>query len=222
LNRPTSKISILIFLEGDNTMAKKIYPSNDAEFAVWLANLVNKATIYKTELKLSGDQLNDFQSKLAAFNENVALKRQKREESAAQTVIVREQRTELNQDVGLFNNAAKSIKGLPVNILEELGLSPNEANFGNTAPISPSDLIVTGTSDGTNRLKWKRGDNKHGTTFIIEAKIGNADTWTMIDVATGATFEHKNQTPGVKAQYRIKAKRGDSASGYTNTAVVYG
>jgi hypothetical protein len=222
LNRPTSKISILIYWKEIKTMAKKIYPSNDAEFAVWLANLVNKANGYKSELKLTSEQLDELHGKLISFNGNVALRQQKREESAAQTALVREARADLNTEVGLFNNAVKSIKGLRANILEELGLSPNEANFGNTVTAAPFDLVVTGTSDGTNRLKWKRGGNRQGTTFIIEGKIGSADAWTMIDAVTGATFAHKDQTPGVKAQYRIKAKRGDSVSGCTNTAVVYG
>lgn len=203
-------------------MAKKIYPSNDAEFAVWLANLVNKANTYKTELKLTGDQLSALQNKLTTFNGNVALKHQKREESVAQTVLVRDERASLNKDIGLFNNAFKSIDGLPPNILEELGLNVNEGNFGNTAPSSPQDLVVTGTSDGTNHLKWNRNNNRHGTLFIIEARIGSSEHWVMVDAVTGSGYDHKDQTPGVKTQYRIKARRGDFVSSYSNWAIVYG
>jgi hypothetical protein len=83
-------------------------------------------------------------------------------------------------------------------------------------------LVATGTSDGTNSLKWNRSGNRQGTTFIIEAKIGDSNVWTMIDAVTNSTYKHKNQTPGVKVQYRVRAKRGDFESGYTNVAVVYG
>lgn len=203
-------------------MTKKIYPSNDAEFAVWLANLINKGSLYKTELNLNGSQMADLQNKLESFNTNLALKQQKREESVAQTSLVKVERDDLNKEIGLLNNAFKAIKGLPVNILEELGLSVNASYFGTTAPSAPLDLVVTGTSDGTNSLKWKRNGNRQGTTFIIEAKIGSSDNWVMIDAVTGASYKHKNQTPGVKIQYRIKAKRGEFESGCTNTAVVYG
>jgi len=203
-------------------MAKKIYPSNDAEFAVWLTNFINKADVYKDQLNLSDFQISALQAKLTSFNTNLALKQQKKEESVAQTALVKDERTDLNEEVGLFNNAFKSIKGLASNIIEELGLSVNEGNFGNVPPTAPSDLVVTGTSDGTNSLKWKRGGNRQGTTFIIEAKIGNSENWVMIDAVTGASYKHKDQTPGVKIQYRIKAKRGEFESGYTNTAVVYG
>ena len=44
----------------------------------------------------------------------------------------------------------------------------------------------------------------------------------IIDVVTSSAYDHTNQTPGVKSQYRIKAKRGDLESGPSNTAVVYG
>jgi hypothetical protein len=203
-------------------MAKKIYPSNDAEFAVWLANLINKATVYKTTLKLEETQIDALTAKLTAFNTNLGLKQQKKEESVAQTALVKDERKVLNKDIGLLNSAVKSIDGLASNIIEELGLNANESNFGGAALNNPTDLVATGTSDGTNALKFNRNGNRQGTTFIIEAKIGDSDVWVMIDAVTGSTYKHKNQTPGVKVQYRIKAKRGESESGVSNTAIVYG
>ncbi len=203
-------------------MAKTIYPSNDAEFAVWLANLIKKATVNKIILKLSDTQISALDAKLVAFNESLALKQQKKEESVAQTALVKNQRKNLNKDVGLMNNSFKGIDGLASNILEELGLNANEGSFGGSTVSTPLDLVATGTSDGVNSLKWKRNGNRQGTTFIIEAKIGDANVWTMIDAVTSSTYKHKNQIPGVKIQYRVKAKRGDSESGYTNIAVVYG
>ncbi|HMS40687.1 MAG TPA: fibronectin type III domain-containing protein [Pyrinomonadaceae bacterium] len=203
-------------------MANKIYPSNDAEFAIWLANFINKADLYKAQLNLTGAQITNLQTKLAQFTSNIALKQQKKEESVAQTALVKDERTDLNKDVGLLNNGFKAIDGLPGNILEELGLNINESNIGTSTPTAPTNLVATGTSDGTNSLKYNRNGNRQGTTFIIEAKIGDSNTWAMIDAVTGSTYKHKNQTPGVKIQYRIKAKRGDLESSFSNTAVVYG
>jgi hypothetical protein len=203
-------------------MATKIYPANDAAFAVWLAILLNKASLNKTTLQLSEERLTALNAKLSAFNENLSLKQQKREESIAQTTLVGNLRKDLNREVGLLNTGFKGIDGLPPNLLEELGLSVNEGSFGTTPPAVPLDLVVMGTSDGVNSLKWKRNGNRQGTTFIIEAKIGEASDWTIIDAVTGATYKHKNQTPGVKAQYRVKAKRGELESGASNSAVVYG
>lgn len=203
-------------------MAKTFYPVNDAEFAVWLAILLNKASLNKTTLQVTEERLTALNEKLSTFNENLSLKQQKREESIAQTTLVSNLRKELNKEVSLLNSGFKAIDGLPPNILEELGLNINEGSVGNTTPVAPTDLVVTGTSDGVNSLKWSRSGNRQGTTFIIEAKIGNASSWTIIDAVTGSTYKHKNQTPGVTAQYRVKAKRGELESGFSNTAVVYG
>jgi len=203
-------------------MAKKIYPSNDAEFAVWLANFINKATEHKATLNLTGEQISALEAKLTSFNANVALKQQKKEESVGQTALVRDERKDLNKDVGLLNNAFKAIDGLASNILEELGLNVNEGNSGGSTPAAPSDLVVTGTSDGTNSLKWNKSGNRQGTTFIIEAKSGDSGEWVMIDAVTSSVYKHINQTPGVKIQYRVKAKRGDLVSGFSNIAIVYG
>jgi hypothetical protein len=203
-------------------MANKIYPSNDAEFAVWLANFINKATANRTILHLTEAQIDALESKLIAFNADLALKQQKKEESVGQTAKVKDERKDLNKDVGLLNNSFKAIDGLPSNILEELGLSVSESHSGSSTPAAPADLVATGTSDGTNSLKWKRNGNRQGTTYIIEAKFGDSNDWVIIDAVTRSNYKHLNQTPGVKVQYRVKAKRGEFASGYTNTAVVYG
>lgn len=203
-------------------MAKPIYPSNDAEFALWFANLINKGATHKTTLKLTTEQLSALGEKLTAFNENLALKQQKREESVAQTALVKNLRDDLNKEVGLLNNGFKGIDGLPSNIIEELGLNVSDDRNAGSTPNAPADLVATGTSDGTNSLKFSRSGNRQGTTFIIEAKIGDSNSWVMMDAVTGSNYKHKNQTPGVKVQYRVKAKRGDLESGYSNTAVVYG
>lgn len=203
-------------------MAKKIYPANDAEFAIWLANFILKADLHKSVLNLTATQITEINTKLTQFNTDLALKQQKKEESVAQTALVKNQRKFLNKLVGLLNQGFKGIDGLASNILEEMGLDPNEGNLSNTPPSAPTDLVATGTSDGINSLKWNRNGNRQGTTFIIDAKIANSTDWLMIDAVTGSKYKHKNQTPGVKVQYRIRAKRGELESGTSNTAVVYG
>lgn len=203
-------------------MANTFYPVNDAEFAVWLANLVNKAAFYSHELNLTNEQIGSLQNKLAAFNSNIAVKQQKKEESIAQTALVMLERKDLNKEIGLLNNGFKAIGNLAPNILEEIGLNINDHNFTTSPPSAPTDLVVTGTSDGTNHLKWKRNASRNRVTYIIEAKIGISPDWVMVDAVTSSRYEHRNQTPGVKAQYRVRAKRAEFESGCSNTAVVYG
>jgi len=203
-------------------MAKRLYPSNDADFAVWAANLIKKATDNKAALDLSDARLAALEGKITNFDENLALKRRKKDESKAQTTLVKGLRSDLNGEMSLLNSEFKAIDDLPPDILEEMGLTPNKKRSASVAPFEPSELIVSGTSDGVNSLKWNRNGNRPGTMFIIEARIGEADDWAMIDVVTGSTYKHRNQKPGVTAQYRVKAKRGELESGSSNMAVVYG
>jgi hypothetical protein len=203
-------------------MAKTFYPTNDAEFAIWLANFNNKSTANKGTLGITGEQLTALETGLAEFNNDLALKQQKKEESTSQTTKVRNSRKKLNKLVGKLNTAFKSKDEVTDGLLEELGLDSKDSNLNATTAGTPSNLVVTGTSDGINHLKWNRGGNKQGTMFIIEAKSGDALTFVIVDAVTSSFYEHADQTPGVKTQYRIKAKRGEIASGYSNSAMVYG
>lgn len=203
-------------------MAKTFYPANDAEFAIWLANFNNKTVANKTALGITAEQLSALETGLSEFNNDLALKQQKQEESVAQTAKVRDSRKVLNKLVGKLNSSFKTKDDISSSLLEELGLNSKESSLSGLAVAAPFDLVVTGTSDGVNHLKWNRGNNKQGTMFIIEAKIGDALTFSIVDAVTTSIYEHTNQTPGIKIQYRIKAKRGEATSGYTNPAIVYG
>jgi hypothetical protein len=202
-------------------MAKNFYPANDAEFALWLANFSNKTNINKAILGISGDQLTALASGLQDFNTDLALKQQKQEESVAQTSKVRDSRKSLNKLVGQLNALFKTNDAVASSLIEELGLNSSENSLNALAVNTPSDLVVNGTSDGINHLKWNRGNNRQGTLFIVEVKTGEATNYVMVDAVTNSAYEHKNQTPGVKATYRIKGKRGEIESGYSNNAVVY-
>lgn len=203
-------------------MSKSFYPANDAEFALWLANFISKSDINKDSLEVSEDEIHSLTSELQGFNADLALKQQKQEESVAQTAKVANSRKSLNEKISNLNAKFKANKAITSDIIESLGLNSKDNNLSSANVTTPSDLVVTGTSDGINHLKWNRGNNRQGTNFIIEAKLGNAETWSIVDVVTNSKFEHINQTPGMKAQYRVKAKRGEITSGYSNVAVVYG
>jgi hypothetical protein len=86
---------------------------------------------------------------------------------------------------------------------------------------TPMDLVVQGYSNGTNELKFDRNGNKQGTTFLIEAKIGDALDYTIIGTTRKQSFKHTEQKPGVKTLYRTRAQRGDDFSEYSNVATVY-
>ena len=106
-------------------------------------------------------------------------------------------------------------------MIEELGFDPDDDTPTTIVAIAPSDLVVEGRSNGSNYIKFKRNGNKPVVNFILEMKIGDETQYKFVKVLSKTRFEHKNQTPGVRAFYRVKAVHGDSESTYSNEAVVY-
>jgi hypothetical protein len=103
-------------------------------------------------------------------------------------------------------------------LLAELGLpiTPHTTSLED-----PKELVAVGYSNGDNKLSWKRNGNRNGTVFVIEAKYGASTNWGQIDAVTSTRYTHSNQTPGTQVVYRVRARRGEAVSGYSNTAVVY-
>jgi len=51
--------------------------------------------------------------------------------------------------------------------------------------------------------------------------IGEAASFTFVDVITATKYEHKDQAVGVRAIYRVRAKKRDKISSSSNETVVY-
>ena len=102
-----------------------------------------------------------------------------------------------------------------------LGLKIPDTVPSHTTPNDPISLVAYGTESGTNLLDWFRNENIDRTQFVIEAKFGTATAWQIVDVVMATKFQDAGRTPGVKAVYRVYARRGERRSGYSNEASVY-
>jgi len=202
-------------------MAKLIYPLNNADFLVWLVNFINIATANKAALDLSNDDLTELTGLQTSLEEKVNDNQAKHEAAQAATVAMQEERDEVNRKVSYYNKIFKADSGISNSLIESLGLNANTDGFTPTIPVEPTDLVAEGRSNGINYLKFNRNGNKSAVNFIIEAKIGDSADYVFVAVTTKTRFEHKNQTPGVRVFYRVKAVRGDLESAYSNEAVIY-
>lgn len=202
-------------------MAKTYYPNNNAEFLIWLANFIAVATVKKDVLGLSDDQIAELSALRTRFDTQLNDQQAKKEAAVAATTLVGDTRKNLNEEIGSMNAVFKANKNIPADVIEALGLSATGDSGSSHAPVAPVDLVVTGSSNGTNTLKFGASGNKNRTNYIIEAKIGDAADYTFVAVTTKTRFEHKNQAPGVRVFYRVKAVRGDLESAYSNEAVIY-
>ncbi len=90
-----------------------------------------------------------------------------------------------------------------------------------SAPVTPTDLVATADAAGTNSLKWSDAGNATGIQYVVEAKIGAATEFAMVDAVTARTYRHTGRTPGQRVEYRVRARRGAAISDPSNVAVVY-
>lgn len=88
-----------------------------------------------------------------------------------------------------------------------------------TAPVTPTDVIVTPNANGTVDVKWKRNGNSSATTFIIEQQSGS--TWSGVFAATTTKAHMSGFAPGVPATFRIRAVKGQMSSAPTPTFSIY-
>jgi hypothetical protein len=166
----------------------------------WADSLVAKVATFEAKLA-------DVDAAKAALTTAVAAK------DAARLAVENELRptVQLIQLDALVTDATRLDAGLPV----------RDTIRTTSAPTPALELVATPSADGTNALKWKSGANAAGVRFEIQAKVGTAAGFSTVDVVTATSFVHKNQTPGVRVEYRVVTRRGDLVAAASNPATVY-
>jgi hypothetical protein len=202
-------------------MAESFYKLSNAEFVIWMKNMVETIGANIADTGLEQTLLDESTALNTNLTENLVERRNLEDALAGKNEEIKFNRRAANKKASLIQGALKINTSIPDSLIEQSGFNVDDRTKSQTAPNPPADLVVTGTSDGSNRLKWKRAGNRHGILFAIEAKIGSSAEWILVDVVTTSKYIHKNQTPGVKIQYRIRARRGNTETTSSNVAVVY-
>ncbi|CAN5507075.1 hypothetical protein BH10ACI1_BH10ACI1_18100 [soil metagenome] len=202
-------------------MSKKYYKMSAAELVVFLDNFNTIAEANKNALGISDDKLRDLQAIKPDLQAKLNERQAKQEAAVAATSALNLVVKNANSTIGSLNTVFKSDKTIPASLIELLGLDADDDSLTSTIPVAPTDLVVEGRSNGINYLRWKSGGNKPRINYIVEGKIGDAPDYVFIKTTTKTRFEHKNQTPGVRVFYRVKAVHGDLESANSNVAVVY-
>lgn len=202
-------------------MAKKYYKMTASELLVFLTNFNTIADANKTELGLVSTQITELQDVKSELETKLIDRQAKQEAAIASTSALNQTVKNANAILGSHNMTFKSNKAVSDALLESLGLDADDEISTAVSAIAPSDLVVEGRSNGSNYIKFNRNANKPAVKFVLESKIGEETEYKFVKVLSKTRFEHKNQTPGVRAFYRVKAVHGDSESTYSNEAVVY-
>lgn len=194
---------------------------NAAELSAMLENLTVKAELKKTELSMSDEQIEEYKALRTSLNQGIALTVSTRQAATSATTALRQKVKLINTKLGLLNKQLKGNENVTSDLIESIGLESDDNVSSAIVPVAPTDLVVEGRSNGINYVKWKSGGNKPRTNYVLEAKIGDATEYVFVTVTAKTRYEHKNQTPGVRVLYRVKAVHNDLESACSNEAVIY-
>jgi hypothetical protein len=100
------------------------------------------------------------------------------------------------------------------------GLSYVKKPRGRYLAVDPSDLVVTGTSNGVNRLKFLGNNRRVSVRYEIWRR--ERGPWAILTSITRQVYHDTPVKPGQYYEYRVRALAAGSVSDFSNTAVVYG
>lgn len=190
------------------------------EFKSLLEEIIAKANTAPADFGLTADVMTAVGNSRAGMNTKIADNISKKDAAKASTSALNAERKSGDELVSELKAMMRLAK-MPSEKFLEIGLDADDVVQTPSAPQTPLDLLVEGFSNGNNNLKFNRNGNKQNTIFNVEAKIGGAADFVIVGSTTKTTWVHKNQTPGVKVVYRVRAQRGDDYSDYSNPATVY-
>jgi len=196
-------------------------PSNDAAAQAWANNFLTVANASLPALGLVADDTAPIAAAKSAFD--AALSDVAAKKSAYEAAVANKntRRKSLDDAVRPVVRKIQATVGVPNSLKANLRITVRGASAPPSAPVPPVNLVARGLDTGTNTLAWARSANRVGTQFVIEAKVNNAATWSLVDVITVTRYAHTGQQPGVPIVYRVRARRGKESSDPSNEASVY-
>lgn len=194
---------------------------SDAEFSVWLEHFEAVLAARKDELGVSDDQVAEMAAIKTSTQTALNEKQTAEDVRQAKTADYREKRAAAVKKVAYYSKIFKADEAISDALIEELGLDSSVEHHYSTTPQMPLNVVVEGFSNGINSLKWKANGNRPNTVYIIEARKETETNFAYAGTTTKTKFDHKNQKPGDRIFYRVRAMRNDEESPNSNEAVVY-
>lgn len=201
-------------------MADNFLPNRDADLIAWGENFNTVASSHLTELGLTATQLGAFAPLVSTLRTDRSAADTKRAQAAAATLTKNNSRAAMQQSARALNLKIQALPTVSAALKRELRLTV-KSPASRRPPVTPENLTVNGYQNGVNALRWNRSGNCPGTMFDIEARIGDATAFVPVITITAVRYDHAGQTPGVPVVYRVRARRAEGASPFSNTATVY-
>lgn len=202
-------------------MADSFYKLSNPEFIIWFKTMLDAIENDNATAQIEQSLIDEGKTQRGVLATNLNEMQVLKDSLSGKSQEIKFNRQSLNKKASKIQTALKNNENITNSFIEQVGFNVDDGVKSPLVAFQPTDLVASGTSDGIHRLKFSRNGNKQGVIFIIEAQIGDSTEWIMIDAIKVAKYLHKNQTPGVKIRYRVRAKSGDSISSPSNIASLY-
>jgi len=189
-------MSNLIVPNADDAAAKAIAES--------IATIKAFASIYGATL----EELTALEAKVTLFAARLANAENAKNARNGAVALKDEARMSLEKD---YRNLVQRIHTNPAVTDQHkvaAGIPPRDTVRSVVMPPAPTDLVVAADANGTNSLAWNCTGAPQGTDYLIEAKVGGSETWTLVGASHKLSAEHLGQKPGVAITYRVRSRRG--------------
>ena len=87
---------------------------------------------------------------------------------------------------------------------------------------SPSGLAAVAASGAVNKINFTGVEASGEVTYEIWRRHGDTVDWYLHATTSDPAYEDTDVKPGQYYEYKIRAVQGESASEYSDSAVVYG
>ena len=203
------------------TMQSDFLPRGKNELLAWLGQFNTVARDEREVLGLDEEDigvLREAQARFAAALDSMETAKGM-VKSAAQAELSAEQN--ISDTVREIVRRVQAKKGVAPALKAQLGINPRTAVRNHAPPVTPTNFLVTGGSNGVNKLNWNRAGNKPNTIFVIEAAAGTAGKFAEVGSTSATRFDHSGQTPGMKITYRVTARRAGMSSLPSGSVTLY-
>lgn len=199
---------------------KTYYRTSKTALPAWFTNFVSVAAANDTALGLTIPDVTALQALLTDLNTAYAA-REAAFNAAKGTTQDRD--GEINAALDAIAGWANQwqAQGVDPQLIADLGLLVHDTTPTTRTVFTPSKMTVTPDAAGTNWVRWNRNGNVQGMMFDLEVAYDGGNDWTAVTTVTSASFKHMGQTPGRSTAYRLRARNGNTVSGWLTGTAYY-
>jgi hypothetical protein len=193
----------------------------DADFGSIAADFVTKASASPTNYGVTAADIAPLETLLTAYT--TALSEHVAAMAAARSQREAKDNARAALEASLRSVGAKMEASGQLDTTEALSLHFHVRDMIQTNVVlhAPGNLIVHGFENGENSMLWDSGGNIPGTIYIPQYRLTPTGDWKSLRPVTKTTYVHRNQTPGVKVDYRVGVAQGDEDYLWSNIFTVY-